>query len=258
MVGSSDSGGLIRTLCLMIEGSNPRIVAIAPVLDEEAKIGSVIDRVPRTFVQEVLVVDDGSTDRSVAVAKERGATVVSLGRTVGVGAAIRTGYRYAVQHDFDIAVVMAGNNKDWPEEIPALVSPIVTDGADLVQGSRWLVEDPEWGEMPLYRKLATRLHPALFSILAGQRMTDTTNGFRAIRVDVLRDRRLVLDQRWLDEYELEVFLLYKAIKLGHKVTEVGVHKTYPPKAIGQTKMKPITGWWSILRPLLLLGLRIKR
>jgi dolichol-phosphate mannosyltransferase len=74
---------------------------------------------------------------------------------------------------------------------------------------------------------------------------------------MLRDAELRLDQAWLDEYELEVYLLYKAAKLGYRVTEVPVTKRYPPKELGQTKMKPITGWWSILRPLVLLGLRLK-
>jgi dolichol-phosphate mannosyltransferase len=106
--------------------------------------------------------------------------------------------------------------------------------------------------------MATRLHPFLFRIISKAQLTDTTNGFRAVRTSVLRDPSLDLDQEWLDEYELEVYLLYKAAKLGYRVTEVGVTKRYPPKELGQTKMKPIVGWWSILRPLLLLGLGIKK
>jgi dolichol-phosphate mannosyltransferase len=75
---------------------------------------------------------------------------------------------------------------------------------------------------------------------------------------VLTSSALDLSQTWLDRYELEVYLLHKSVKLGFRVTEVAVTKIYPPRALGQTKMKPITGWWSILRPLVLLGLRVKR
>lgn len=234
------------------------MLAMAPVLDEKMKIGTVVERVPMDVVDEMLVVDDGSTDGSPDVARSKGATVVELGETLGVGAAIRRGYRYAVDEGFDVAVVMAGNNKDSPEEIPALLDPIAAGEADLVQGSRWLSDSGDFGDMPAYRKVATKLHPALFRLISSVALTDTTNGFRAVRVEVLRDERLWLDQHWLDEYELEVYLLYKAANLGYRVTEVPVTKRYPPKELGQTKMKPIVGWWSILRPLVLLGLGLKK
>jgi dolichol-phosphate mannosyltransferase len=235
-----------------------RILAMAPVLNEREKIGVVVSRVPNDVVDEMVVVDDGSTDGSQDVARGLGATVIELGQTLGVGFAIRTGYQYAVDNGYDVAVVMAGNNKDSPEEIPLLLDPIAEGNADLVQGSRWLSESADFGDMPLYRKFATRLHPFLFRLISTTKLTDTTNGFRAARSSMLADPSLALDQEWLDEYELEVYLLYKSAKLGYRVTEVGVTKRYPPKELGQTKMKPILGWWSILRPLLLLGLRIKK
>lgn len=235
-----------------------RVMGLIPVLDEEQKIGKVVERVPADVVDLTLVVDDGSTDSSPGVARSKGAEVIELGRTIGVGAAIRTGFEYSVSQGFDVVVVMAGNNKDSPEEIPLLLDELIDRPADLVQGSRWLGAGDDFGDMPVYRKMATRLHPMLFNLIAPSKLSDTTNGFRAVRTELLSDPALNLNQRWLDEYELEVYLLYKTAKLGYTVSEVGVTKRYPPKSLGQTKMKPITGWWSILRPLVLLGLRVKK
>lgn len=235
-----------------------RILAIAPCYNEAAKIELVVERLGSVgIVDEILVVDDGSTDESVARVRARGASVISLGSVVGVGAALRAGFEYAKTR-CDIIVVIAGNNKDEPKEIPRLLDPIADGRADFVQGSRFLEGGGYGGDMPRYRKIATRIHPLLFSLVSGRRVSESTNGFRAFRVQLLDDTRIALDQPWLDQYELEPYLYYKTIRLGYRTAEVPVTKIYPPRKQGYTKMKPVTGWWSILRPLILLGLRIKR
>jgi len=235
-----------------------KVVAIAPVWNEEEKIGEVVCRTPRPLVDELLVIDDGSTDRSVEVARELGARVISMGSVVGVGKALRAGFAEALARDCDVVVVMAGNNKDSPEEIPLLLDPIADGEADFVQGSRFLGKVSTFGPMPFYRRVATRIHPLLFSLVARRRVSESTNGFRAIHRRVLEDPRIDLDQEWLGEYELEPYLYLRAIRVGHRTAEVPVTKVYPPKHLGQTKMKPISGWWSILRPLVYLGLGIKK
>jgi dolichol-phosphate mannosyltransferase len=234
------------------------VIAIAPAYNEEAKIGEVVRRTPRDVADEVLVVDDGSTDATARVAAGAGASLLHMGRVIGVGAALREGYRYAVERGYDVAVVMAGNNKDAPEEIPSLLEPIAAERADFVQGSRFLKPGAHFGAMPVHRRLATRLHPLLFSLAARRRVTESTNGFRAVHRRVLENPGLDLSQSWLDHYELEPYLYLRTIQLGYRTVEVPVTKIYPPKALGQTKMRPIMDWWSIVRPLVYVGLGFKR
>jgi dolichol-phosphate mannosyltransferase len=234
------------------------VIVIAPAYNEEHKIGDVVRRTPRPLVDEMLVIDDGCTDRTPQVARELGARVLSTGGRTGLGAALRAGYAEAVNGGFEVAVVMAGNNKDSPEEIPLLLDPIADNRADFVQGSRFLMTGANFGDMPFYRRVATRIHPLLFSLVTRRKVTESTSGFRAVHRRVLEDPRLHLDQQWLDEYELEPYIYIKAIRLGYRTAEVPVTKVYPPAKLGQTKMKPFIGWWSILRPLVFMGLGIKQ
>ncbi len=233
-----------------------RVLVAAFCYNEHVKIERTVSRFPKERPYDVVVMDDGSTDDSSARVERLGVKVLRHAQRRGVGAAIQTVNRYAIQNNYDVVVHMAGNDKDDPLLIPRLVAPI-EKGADYVQGSRYLAGGG-FGNMPRYRVLATRyVHPLLFSLVSGQRITDSTNGFRAYRVALLHDPRINLEQPWLRQYELEPYFFCKAIRLGYKVVEVPVTKFYPPKAEGYTKMAPLTGWWSILRPLVFLGLRIK-
>lgn len=233
------------------------VIALVPARNEEAKIGRVVERTNLAIVDTLLVIDDSSSDRTAEVARLGGAEVLPLRRVSGVGAALRAGLDYAREHDFDLVVIMAGNDKDNPDEIPRLLGPLCDEGCDFVMGSRYMPGGETGGDMPAYRKIATRLHPWLISRFTGRKITESTNGFRAFRLSLLDNPRINLNQRWLDTYGLEVYLLWKVLKLGIPHKEVPCTKVYPSRSIGFTKMKPIVGWWSILRPIFLLGLGIR-
>ena len=235
-----------------------RVLLLSCAYNEEGKIGDVFERLSRLSLGDgMLLIDDGSTDRTAEIAEEHGCEVIRLGACLGVGFALRRGLEEARARDYDVVVTIAGNNKDDPEEIPRLLDAIVA-GHDFVIGSRFLEGGGYGGDMPFYRKFATRLHPFLVGLFCGQRITESTNGFRAMRLSVLDDERIDLHQDWLDHYELEVYLLMKLMLLDYRTTEVPCTKIYPAKKLGRTKMRPFTDWWKMLRPIFLLGLRLKR
>ncbi len=227
-------------------------------LNEGEKIRAVIKKFNDYEHYDVLIIDDGSTDGSLQnIELPEAVTVVRHDAPKGAGYGVREILDYAAGRGYEAVFFVSGNNKDCPEDIAKLQAAI-EEGHDFVQGSRYC-PGGKYGQMPFYRTVATRfLHPAIFSLITGRRITDSTNGFRAVRLSMLKDERIDLTQDWLDQYELEPYLFYQAIKLGYRVTEVPVTKIYPPKKQGYTKMKPFSGWWSILRPLVLLGLGIRK
>jgi len=234
-----------------------RILAAAFAYNEGEKIRRTLARHPADRSYDLLVHDDGSTDGALDGVDAR---VIVLRNPVnqGVGASMKRVFDFALANRYDVLVIHAGNDKDDPLQIPALLEPILAGTADFVQGSRYL-RGGSFGNMPAYRVLGTRvIHPLVFSIAVGTRVTESTNGFRAFRTSLLRDPRIAWREKWLDRYELEPYLLFKAISLGYRHCEVPVTKIYPPHELGYSKMRPVVDWWSILRPVIYLGLGLKK
>jgi len=241
-----------------------RILVCPIAFNEHVKIKNTIERfiASSAFEKvEYLAIDDGSTDQTTEIIEsfsDKGIQTIKHAHRMGVGAAIRTAIKHAVEKNFDVIVIMAGNDKDDPNEIFSIVDPIIKENFDFVQGSRYKGGCGIGGDMPLYRKIATRLHPLLFSFFVKKKITDSTNGFRAMKLSILKNKEIILDQAWLNAYELEPYLLFKVLTLGYKFKEVLVKKTYPHKKLGYTKMRPFFGWWSILKPIFYLGLKIRK
>ena len=160
--------------------SHAKLVAVVPAWNEEGAIGGVVDEI-RAFdaAATVVVVDDASIDATADVAEAHGATVLRLPFNVGIGGAVQTGFRYARDEGFEVAVRLDGDGQHTASELPKLLAPIHAGTADLVIGSRF-VDPTGTYKPPFARRVGIRVFARLVSMLGGQRVTDTTSGFVAL------------------------------------------------------------------------------
>jgi glycosyltransferase involved in cell wall biosynthesis len=198
-----------------------KTVLIIPALNEAAAIGELVRRVPRHVVDEVIVVDNGSTDATASIAREAGARVVSEPRR-GYGAACFAGVT-AIPPDAGVAVFIDADGSQHPEEIPQVVAPILAGRADLVLGARLLE-----GRHPVHAAAGTRLVARFVAWRWRVPITDF-GPLRAIRTDLLS--RLRMRDRasgW------PVEMVVKAAALGARVVEVPV--SHSPRIAGRSKV----------------------
>ena len=157
-----------------------RIVAIVPAWNEAGAIGDVVDEILAfDSTIDVVVIDDASVDETVAIAERHGATVLPLLFNVGIGGAVQTGFRYARDEGYEIAVRLDGDGQHDASELEKLITPIRAGEADLVIGSRFVDPDGSY-RPPFARRVGIRVFAGLVSLLGGQKVTDTTSGFSAM------------------------------------------------------------------------------
>jgi dolichol-phosphate mannosyltransferase len=174
----------------------------------------------------------------------------------GVGAAIRDGWLAGVARHRPYLALLSGDDQHERGELVAALDTLLRECADYVQGSRWMTGGRIVG-MVSSRQLGTRIYSFVFSMLSLRRMTDATNGFRIFRSEILADPKVNIRQAWLSSYELEPYVLYKAIRRGYRVVEVPVTVRYHATE-GFTKMRGMRDWWRLFRPAVLLRLGVKR
>ena len=182
-----------------------KLIVIIPAYNEELTIGSVIKSIPevngRISKTEVIVVNDGSKDKTKEIAEENGARVVSHSSNKGVGMAFRTGIEEALKRKADIIVNVDADGQFNPEDIPKLIEPILDDKADFVTATRFK-DGHLIGNMPFIKKIGNKMFTSLTSFLVGQKFTDTQCGFRAYS----REAALRLNLYGKFTYTQEVFL----------------------------------------------------
>ena len=201
------------------------IGVIIPAFNEEQSIGKVVSSIPGNIVNEIVVVNNNSTDSTAEEARKAGAIVLSESFQ-GYGAACLTGIQYLQNKNIDIIVFIDGDYSDYPEEINLLVEPIINDQYDFVIGSR-ILGKREKGALPLQSRAGSIVAGFLIKLFWGQKYTDL-GPFRAIRFDALL--KLKMKDKW---YGWTVEMQIKAVKKKLRTKEVPVSYR---KRIGKSKV----------------------
>jgi glycosyltransferase involved in cell wall biosynthesis len=213
-----------------------RTLVFIPAWNEQVSLASVIADVRKFLPQaDILVVDDGSTDGTAARARDCGVLVASLPFNQGLGAALQTGYLYALREGYDFCAHLDADGQHPPDEVSRLLDEVVADRADLVIGSRY--REPESAETDDYkptisRRIGTSVFRFFLTLATRQRFTDTTSGMRAANRRVMA----LFSENYSPDFA-EIESLQLAVREGLRVEEVPV------------RMLERTGGSSFLTPL---------
>ncbi len=156
-----------------------KVLIIIPALNESRVIDRLIREIKATYSHaDILVVNDGSNDDTGSKAEAAGALVIDLPYNLGIGGAVQTGYKYAAQAGYDVAIQVDGDAQHDPKYLPALIDPVLQGRLDLCIGSRFLDESGGF-KSTFARRIGIRFFAVMLSRLTGVHLTDPTSGFRA-------------------------------------------------------------------------------
>ena len=227
------------------------LLLLIPAFNEAAVLGKVLDRVGKVAPGvPVVVVDDGSTDDTAAIARQGGAHVLRMPFNMGYGVALQTGYKYALQQGYECVIQLDGDGQHEPADIPALLEVIKRGEADVALGSRFL------GGGTYRPGMGRRLGMSLFGLLAfaltGVRFSDVTSGFQALNADVLR---FFTAERYPVDYP-DADVLIMLTRAGFKIKEVPV-RMYSRAGAGSmhSGLRPFYYVFKMLLSVLLTPLR---
>ncbi len=204
-----------------------KLVIIIPALNEEKTIGKIIADIPKDIPGitdiEVVVVDDGSTDRTGQIAQKSGAVVISHAKNRGVGRAFKTGIEYALSSQADIIVNIDGDGQFDPNDIRKLISPIMKKDYDFVTCTRFHKGFLK-GRMPFIKRIGNRIISSLISFLIKEKFTDTQCGFRAYSRDSAMNLSVYSDYTYTQEVFID--LANKGFKMTEMPLKVQAQRSY--------------------------------
>lgn len=193
-----------------------KICVIIPTYNEEKKIGGVIKKI-RALGIDTLVIDDGSTDTTVKIARENGAVFIKNSRNEGKGASLIRGFNYAVKKNYDAVITLDGDGQHKPEDIPAFVKQSETSNSSMFVGNRM----QQTRNMPALRLMTNKFMSWLISLITRQNIPDTQCGFRLIKRGILEKIKLNTAN-----FEIESEMLIRAAQAGYKIESIFISTVY--------------------------------
>ncbi|BFH71114.1 putative glycosyl transferase [Paenibacillus dendritiformis] len=194
-----------------------KILLIIPAYNEENNIKNLVNKIYSICGEavDILVINDCSVDETKSICEKMGVLTINLPCNLGIGGAVQTGYKYAAQHGYDIAIQVDGDGQHKPEYIMALVSTIIEDNADMIIGSRFI--NKEGFQSTLMRRAGIAYFTYLLKILSKEKITDPTSGFRACNRKVIG----TFAKRYPVDYPEPESIMY-LLRNGYRIKEVPV------------------------------------
>jgi glycosyltransferase involved in cell wall biosynthesis len=195
-----------------------KTLIIIPAFNESENLGKLLKKIS-SFVplKDVLVVDDGSRDKTSTVAKKAGTEVLSFSNNQGKGSALRAGFEFAIKRGYEAVITMDADGQHNPSGIPKFLKELKKNGADLIIGTR----EQNLSEMPFLRYLVNKTTSLVTSILAGTRVSDSQSGYRLIKRNVIKKVTLKTSR-----FQMETEIIVKAAMAGFKIGEIPIETIY--------------------------------
>ena len=227
-----------------------KVLVIVPACNEEAAISKVISSLrEETLYRNLLVINDGSTDGTRAIAEGMGVAVLNLPFNLGIGAAVQSGYVYAKRKGYQYVVRIDADGQHEVEQIGKLLESLARDEADLVIGSRYVGTSSYRSSLP--RRVGIHILSGIVSMIVGNKLTDPTSGFRALRRNVVSR----FAARYPDDYP-EVESIVCLHRMGLRIKEVGVDMS--ARSGGRSSITFLRSIYYMIKVLIAVGIELLR
>ncbi|MBQ8891799.1 MAG: glycosyltransferase family 2 protein [Bacilli bacterium] len=235
-----------------------KTLIIIPAYNEEKSILRVYDNIidynkKNKSDYDIIVINDGSKDNTEEVLSKNNIPHIKLIQNLGIGGAVQTGYKYAYEHNYDIAVQYDGDGQHNIEYVENIIEPIKNNEASMVIGSRF-VKDIDTFKSSAARRLGIKLISFFIKLVTGKKICDTTSGMRAIDKDIIKE----FASSYPTEYPEPVSTVH-ILKLGYKVSEVSVEMNERSEGVSSIRAwKNIYYMINVILSIVLIGLRRTR